>query len=275
MVPRLALLGVAMVLAGASPSCRAREQDPVILELGRESVRRSDFERYVKDLEARGGAVDPSVRKALLDPFLEERILVLEARSKGLLAAGASAENEAAAVQKLLVDEVLSKVKVEEDDVARHFAEHTADFKVPESVTLRQILLPNLSEARDVRRRVRSDPKSFDTLARTRSRAPEASTGGVMGTFSRGQLPEALETAAFALATSGTSDVVETTLGFHVLRVDARTPARERPLDECRAEIRALLVRQKSDDNVHQYVRGLLARAKVNHEAAQAPPRDS
>ncbi len=262
-------------LGGSLPSCRSQPADPVILSLGDETVRRSDFERYVKALEARGGALDPTVRKALLDPFLEERILVLEARSRGLLKPGASPEDESQAVQRLLTDDVLGKVVVGDDEVGAYYKEHAADFKVPETVTLRQILLPTESEARDVRRRVAQEPKSFDILARSRSHAPEASTGGQMGTFARGQLPEGLEAAAFALGPAGTSDVVQTPLGFHVLRVDAHTPPRDRPLEECRGEIKSLLLRQRSDQSVRQYVRGLLARAKVNHEAAEAPPRDS
>jgi hypothetical protein len=57
-------------------------------------------------------------------------------------------------------------------------------------------------------------------------------------------------------------------MGFHVLKVDARQPARDRPFEDCRGEIRDVLARQKSDQSVHELVRELLARAKVNHEAA-------
>ena len=47
-----------------------------------------------------------------------------------------------------------------------------------------------------------------------------------MGTFARGQLPAELEAAAFALPAGGTSDIVATSLGYHVLRVEARQEAR-------------------------------------------------
>jgi parvulin-like peptidyl-prolyl isomerase len=92
-----------------------------------------------------------------------------------------------------------------------------------------------------------------------------------MGTFTLGELPSELEAAAVALPVSGVSDVVLSPLGFHILRVDARQAARERKVEECREEIRALLTRQKSDQATRQFVRDLLARAKVNHEAAQLP----
>ena len=95
-----------------------------------------------------------------------------------------------------------------------------------------------------------------------------------MGTFTRGELPSELEAVAVALQVSDVSSVVPSPLGFHVLRVDARQAARERTLEECRDEIRALLTRRKSDEATRKFVRGLLARAKVNHEAAQ-PNRPS
>jgi peptidyl-prolyl cis-trans isomerase C len=96
-----------------------------------------------------------------------------------------------------------------------------------------------------------------------------------MGGFARGQLPPDLEAPAFALAAGATSEVIKTALGYHVLRVEERHAARERSLEECRAEIQALLARHKADQATRRYVRGLLARAKVNHEAAQSTPRPS
>jgi len=264
------------ILLLAAAACDARPTDPVILALGGETVRRSEFDRHVQALEARGmGAVDASVRSALLEPFLEERILVLEARSRGLVKVPASAEEEDMAAQKLLADEVLSRVGVTADEIAAYYAAHAEDFRVPETITLRQILVSSENEARDVRRRLQKDPKSFEPMAQARSRSPEAGKGGLMGTFTRGELPPELEAVALTLPVSEISDVVPSPLGFHVLRVDARQPPRERTLDECRDDIRALLMRQKSDQATRQFVRDLLSRAKVNHEAAAAPPRPS
>ncbi|PYQ00182.1 MAG: hypothetical protein DMF82_22795, partial [Acidobacteria bacterium] len=144
------------------------------------------------------------------------------------------------------------------------------EFRSPETVSLRQILVPTMNEARDVRRRLLKDPRSFPALAQTLSRAPEASAGGLMGSFTRGQLPPELDKAAFALAPGQISDPVQTAFGFHVLRLDSKQPSREPSLEESREEIRSRLRRQKVDHRVQQFVAGLMARAKVNHEAAQS-----
>ncbi len=242
----------------------------MILALGDLTVRRSEFENHLRALEAKGlASPDPAVRRALLEPFLEEHVLVLESRRRGLLKAGASQEEEQRAVQRLLNDEVLSKVTVSEEDIAAYYRDHAADFRTPETVVVRQILVTTQAEALGVRRRLLRDPRSFESLAQTRSRSPEASAGGMMGAFSRGQLPAELEQAVFSLPVAGLSDVVQTPMGFHVLRLDAREPAQDRSLEESRNAIRAILIRQQSDKATRQFVRELLARAKVNHEAAE------
>jgi len=263
-----------LVALGLGPFCSAaRPADPVILSLGDERVRRSDFERHVKAVEERGGPLDEGVRKALLEAFLEERVLVLEARRRRLLGARASLEDERAAAQRLLADAV--KVEVGELEIEAYYRAHSAAFRSPETVRVRQLLLPSEAEAREALHRLRRDPKSFETLARSQSRGPEASTGGLMGSFSRGQLPPELEAVAFGLSPGTLSDVVRSPLGFHVLRLDARQPARERSLSEARDEIEALLAGEKTDRGVRGFVKELLSKAKVNHEAAQADPRRS
>jgi parvulin-like peptidyl-prolyl isomerase len=276
MVMAVRLLTPLLLLMLAASCSRDRSTDPIILALGDQVVRRSDFDRHVADLESRGGSsFEPSVREALFEPFIEERLLVLEARSRGMVAAAASSEQEDTAVRRLLSEAVLTNVDVGEEEIASYFREHTAEFRVPETVTVWQILVPTPNEARDARRRLHRDPKSFEALARSRSRGPEAAAGGFMGVFSRGQLPPELEAAAFQLQAGETSDIIESSFGYHVLRVEARTPEREPSLDECRARIRTLLMRQKSDRTVRQFVSDLMARAKVNHAAAHAPARPS
>ena len=260
------------LLSLALTGCLARTaSDPVILSLDGRELHRSDFERYVTELEAQQQtALDASVRDALLQDWLERRVLVLAARSRGLLAASASPSEERAAVELLLTAEIGSKLNVSEEEVTAYYSGHAGEFTLPEQVTLRQILVPTANEARDVKRRLLKDPKTFEQLAQTVSRGPEASRGGLMGSFSTGQLPPELEAAAFPLAPGQTTGVVQTSLGHHVLRVESRTPARNLSLAEARDGIHAQLLSGKSARARRDFVAGLMARAKVNHEAAKS-----
>jgi hypothetical protein len=265
----------ALLFAGALALAACEARDPVVLKLEGESVRRSDFERHLAALEARGlGPVTPDVRRGLLDAFLEQRALVIEARRRGLVGVGAGAEDEARAVARLLAEAVPPK-EVTEDQIQAFYRAHAAEMTIPETVTLRQILVATANEARDVKRRLGRDPKVFDTIARGESKGPEAGAGGYMGRFERAQLPAELEAVAFALPVGGTSDPVETALGYHVLRVESRQQARELTLEEARERIRDRLTRDARGVAERAYVAEVLARSKVNHEAALRPSRPS
>jgi peptidyl-prolyl cis-trans isomerase C len=273
-VPRSSKALFLVVALGLPAGCGTRgSSDPAILTLGDQAVRRSEFERHLSSLEQQGGArLSQRVRIALLERFLEERVVVLEARARGMLPAQSTPEQEEAAARKLLTDEGLTGVEVTEDEVTAYYRAHQEELQTPETVALRQILVPTLNEARDVRRRLQKSPRSFPVLAQSLSRGPEASAGGVMGRFSRGQLPPDLERAAFALAPGKISEPVQTAFGFHVLRLDEKQPSRQPTLEESRDEIRSRLRGEKTDAKIQQFVAGLMARAKVNHEAAKSSP---
>jgi PPIC-type PPIASE domain len=257
---------VAFVLAAATLACE--DPDPAILRLDGAVVRRSDFEAHLARVEERGlGPLSAEARRGLLETYLEEQALLAEARRRGLVDAGATVEEEQRAVASLL-SEATTPADVPAAEIQAYYEQHKGEFRVPETVTLRQILVGTLNEARDIKRRLLRDARAFDTLARTRSRGPEAGAGGFMGSFERGQLPRELEEAAFALPPGRTSPPIQTSLGYHVLKVDSRQPEHELSLEEAQSWIRERLIREKADAAARAFVAGLLSRARVNHEAA-------
>jgi peptidyl-prolyl cis-trans isomerase C len=263
-----------LAVALALPGCRlGTDDDPVVLRLGSGAVRRSAFLAELARFEARGGApLAPEAKRGLLEDFLAERVVELEVQAAGRLPPGASEEQTRVAVQELLAEAAATAAPVTDADVAQAFEARRESYRTEETVTLSQILLPTLNEARDVLRLLRKAPREFEQIARARSRGPEASQGGRLGAFGRGQLPPELEQAAFRLAPGAVSEVVETPFGFHVLRVDERAPAAEPALADVADRVRAELERERADQALRAYVRGLLARAEVNHEAALSAP---
>ena len=263
--------GRALVLVAlASLGCEAR--DPVILSLEGSEVRRSEFLAHIKAIETRGeSALDPDARRGLLEAFLEQRALVIEARARGLVGTGSSASEEARAVARLLARGVKSP-EVSEGEVREYYGQHERELVRPARVRLRQVLVPTLNEARDVKRKLAKDPKSFDALARSVSKGPEAGAGGYMGVFEPGQLPEELEAVAFSLHEGATSDPVPSPLGYHVLRVDSRQDESAPSFEEAQGAIHDELQRTRRSEAERAWVAGIMARAKVNHAAALRTP---
>ncbi|MCB9668074.1 MAG: peptidylprolyl isomerase [Alphaproteobacteria bacterium] len=76
-------------------------------------------------------------------------------------------------------------------------------------------------EARALAESVRAEilaGADFATVARARSEDGSAVAGGSLGEVARGVMEPAFEDAAFALQPGGTSEVVRTSHGFHVVR---------------------------------------------------------
>lgn len=58
----------------------------------------------------------------------------------------------------------------------------------------------------------------FASLAKQHSDCPSKAQGGDLGSFGKGQMVPEFEKATFALQIGGTSGIVETPFGFHLIR---------------------------------------------------------
>ena len=106
--------------------------------------------------------------------------------------------------------------------------------------------------------------KDFAALARRYSQDPgSAPNGGDLGYFQKGQMVGPFNDAAFGLPVGGTSGLVETQFGFHIIRVVEKHEARAVPLDEVRPQIEQHLRRVVREDRTTEFVKSLRARGTI------------
>jgi parvulin-like peptidyl-prolyl isomerase len=256
---------LALFLATFLPGCRA-PLDPVVIRFQGVDVRRSVFLKELEPLARNGtDTADPALRASAFGRFVEERVVAIAAARSGVRDAD---ENRAAAEHWLAT--ALVPEKVSEGEARAYYEAHPDVAHVEESVTIREILLGTMQDARDVVRILGSDHNAFELLARTRSRSPQAQGGGLLGSFRRGELPPEIERVAFSLSVGQVSGVVTTPFGYHVLRLEAKTAPATRSFVESRPDIESRLTEARTRLRMKQLIDGLVSQAQVNYEAVTA-----
>lgn len=243
---------LAALCCGALLACGAEPQlvgPDVIARLAGEEIEYARFSRYLeRNLGESGGALESEALSSLLDRFLDERLLVRLAVDRRLVA---GVPNAAAAVEALLGSDPAPPIT--ETTIASYFAEHADEFREAEKVALRVLRTDERAAAERARRELAAGAE-FAAVARRLSLDPTAEQGGAQGELTRDDLPPELAEAAFRLPPGGVSEVLRTSGGFYLLRVDERIPARVSPLAEVRDEIRRRLVGARADRALARFV---------------------
>jgi peptidyl-prolyl cis-trans isomerase C len=86
-----------------------------------------------------------------------------------------------------------------------------------ESVAVKHILVKEKFEAEDLLKKL-AEGVSFEELASKYSSCPSSARGGDLGTFGRGRMVPAFDTAAFDLEVGQVSEPVRTQFGYHLIQ---------------------------------------------------------
>ena len=152
---------------------------------------------------------------------------------------------EIAAAMQMAANRVLAeswlaeKVRIEitETAIQSAYDKFVADTASREQVTASHILVETEAEANSVISALRNG-SDFAELAKEKSTGPSGPNGGALGTFGRGQMVPAFETAAFNLAIGSYSDTpVQTQFGWHIIKVDGKDIVPAPDLEAMRAQL--------------------------------------
>ncbi len=178
--------------------------------------------------------------------------------------------------------DVRSGVMVADSDMKRYFQEHRDRFALSEEYTLSQILIRPRSpeDTADAKEKVREvmtrlkQGETFEDVALRFSDGPNASHGGGLGLVRQGELLPGIERAIAHLVPGGISDVIETSDGFHIMRLEDKTPKQFRPYEQVRTEIQGLVFQQKSEDVFQAWLAELKNKAyiEIKFESALSKP---
>ncbi|ACN14972.1 PpiD1 [Desulforapulum autotrophicum HRM2] len=150
------------------------------------------------------------------------------------------------------VKDYQDRVTISDDEIKAYYDENLDQYKVPEKVEARHILIrvpqdadeATVEAARNEAETIHAKAvggEDFSLLAKTFSQGPTKDDGGYLGTFARDAMVKPFAEAAFSLASGEISKPVRTQFGWHVIKVEAKLPASTTALDKVAAEIRKTL----------------------------------
>jgi parvulin-like peptidyl-prolyl isomerase len=167
---------------------------------------------------------------------------------------------------ELLEHRVRQKISVTPEQIKAYYDAHQQEFTVKdEQFELAQILIavaPDATAAQRDAARKKAEAlrkralagEDFGDLARQNSDDDSASKGGELGTFAPDEILDQVRVAVVKLDTGQISELVESSHGFHIIKVEQHQRAGVRPLSEMREEIRAALEDQATEGYLKRWM---------------------
>ncbi|MDI6776047.1 MAG: SurA N-terminal domain-containing protein [Syntrophales bacterium] len=175
---------------------------------------------------------------------------------------------------RLIRRELRPKVRVSEDEIGEYYRKHREDYEGREAVRVKQIFIPIPKDCdQEMRARLRANAEmirkqintaeSFDLVAATYATGPAAAIGGDTGFVERGMMIPAVEEVAFSLGKDGISDIIESPMGFHIIRVVDKRGGGIKPLESVREEIKEKIEDEKMDKKYEEWIGELRAKSHI------------
>jgi len=165
-------------------------------------------------------------------------------------------------IDKLIHQEIDSIIHVSDQEVLDYYTKNKEEFKRPQTVRARQIVVATEDEAKSLRSRLLKG-EDFAELARRFSLSPDAEQGGDLGTFAKGQMPKEFDDVVFRYRVGSISRVVQSPYGFHVFRVEKRMAPRILPLEEVQEEIRKSIFQSRQESFFQEWLNSLKKQAQI------------
>jgi peptidyl-prolyl cis-trans isomerase D len=169
------------------------------------------------------------------------------------------------------VDQVRQQIVVPPAELEAFYKQNVAQYSSPEQISASHILFKLegkdeaevRKQAEAVLKRARSG-EDFAALAKQFSEdESNNTTGGSLGEFGRGTMVPEFDQAAFALKPGQLSDLVKTSFGFHIIKLEKHQPAGTRTLAEVQSEIEEQLKWQKAQQQAESTAKALQAQMKT------------
>jgi peptidyl-prolyl cis-trans isomerase SurA len=246
----------------------------LIMQRGRELGYRLTDEQFTQAIE--------SIKKENNIPSDEALNAALKQENMTLADLRENFEKQAV-IARVEQNEVFGKVGVTESEARAYYDSHIGEFTTPPSITLREILVKagndpdtiNVADDEAARERMESirgrlaAGESFEALAAQVSDAPSRANAGLIGPLQLDDLSPELRRMIEALKVGEVTDVVRSSRGYQILKLESSTPAEIMPFEKARELIGERVFTSKRVQEFEKYKQTLRDQAIIEWENAE------
>lgn len=171
-------------------------------------------------------------------------------------------QTQLAAIKKELltqvtINKVLSEVTVTDEETKKAYEANKESYQEPPMVSAKHILVDSEDKAEDILNKINSGAISFEDAALQYSSCPSKEQGGNLGQFSRGMMVPEFEDAAFQMEVGDLSAPVQTQFGWHLIKLEEKTPATNRSFEEVEHQVMQQLIQERQNNKFAELVKEL------------------
>jgi parvulin-like peptidyl-prolyl isomerase len=180
--------------------------------------------------------------------------------------------------QRVQQNEVQAKIGVTDEESRKYYESHLKEFTTPPTVTLREILVAvpgdpkvmnvaadDVAKARAsvIRTRVTTGGENFEKLAAEISDSPSKANAGLIGPLSVNDISPELRKAVEAMKAGDVADLVRTSRGYQILKLESITPTQTLTIEQAHEQISEHVFTEKRKAEFQKYLAKLRTQAII------------
>jgi peptidyl-prolyl cis-trans isomerase C len=259
------------------------KDDDVVAKIGDRKITISEFNKMLGYLDSEKQKViekNPQLKENILQQYIQGIVISKLAKKKGFdknpeLKEQLELLKDNIIAIEYLKKEVTNKVEVSEEDVKAYYESHKDEFKTPEMVRSRHILIktdPSASDndkkkAKEKAEEILKKIKAGEDFAKLASDVSDDTgskpKGGELGFFPKGRMVKSFEDAAFSLKPGEVSGIVETQFGYHIIKVEEKKEPGMEPFDTAKEKIKQKLLQERTKTKVTEFIEKAMKEANI------------
>ncbi len=161
---------------------------------------------------------------------------------------------------KFDIKDLKQEITVSDAEIEKEYQANKSDYRIPESRDFYHILLSDEKEAKEFAKSLKSEAKDInqaDVFAKLATAKGKDKSTILLTKIIKKDLPKEVADDAFSLAKSQYSEVLKSSLGFHIFYLVDLYRASEIPLDKVRKQIKANVASAKEEKQIQNQMHAI------------------